>query len=68
MLDHITLPGALFMAALAVIPTIVFYFTANPLIQAFGGTSILIMVGTAMDTISSLESQLKMHNYDGFFK
>ena len=67
-LDHITLPGALFMAALAVIPTIVFYFTANPLIQAFGGTSILIMVGTAMDTISSLESQLKMHNYDGFFK
>ncbi len=67
-LDHITLPGALFMAALAVIPSIIFYFTNNPLIQSFGGTSILIMVGTAMDTISSLESQLKMHNYDGFFK
>ena len=67
-LDHITLPGAMFMAALAVIPSIVFYFTSNSLIQAFGGTSILIMVGTAMDTIASLESQLKMHNYDGFFK
>jgi preprotein translocase subunit SecY len=38
------------------------------LIQAFGGTSILIMVGVAMDTIASLESQLKMHNYEGFFK
>jgi preprotein translocase subunit SecY len=67
-LDHITLPGAVFMAALAVIPSIIFYFTSNSLIQAFGGTSILIMVGTAMDTIASLESQLKMHNYDGFFK
>lgn len=67
-LDHITLPGALFMAALAVIPSVIFYFTSNPLIQAFGGTSVLIMVGVAMDTIASLESQLKMHNYEGFFK
>ncbi len=67
-LDHITLPGAIFMAALSVIPSIIFYFTSNSLIQAFGGTSILIMVGTAMDTIASLESQLKMHNYEGFFK
>ena len=67
-IDHITLPGAIFMAALAVIPTIIFWFTGNSLIQSFGGTSVLIMVGTAMDTLSSLESQLKMHNYDGFFK
>ena len=67
-IDHVTLPGALFMAVLAVVPTIIFYFTNNPLIQAFGGTSVLIMVGVAMDTLSSIESQLKMHNYDGFFK
>ena len=67
-IDHITLPGALFMAALSVIPSIIFYFTGNQLIQAFGGTSILIMVGVAMDTLSSIESQLKMNNYDGFFK
>ena len=67
-LNHITLPGAVFMAALAVIPSIIFTFTSNPLIQAFGGTSVLIMVGVAMDTIASLESQLKMHNYEGFFK
>ena len=67
-IDHITLPGALFMAALSVIPSIIFWFTGNQLIQAFGGTSILIMVGVAMDTLSSIESQLKMNNYDGFFK
>lgn len=67
-LDHITLPGALFMAALAVIPSILFSLTGNQLLQAFGGTSVLIMVGVAMDTISQLESQLKMHNYEGFFK
>ena len=67
-LNHITLPGAVFMAALAVIPSIIFSFTSNQLIQAFGGTSVLIMVGVAMDTIASLESQLKMHDYEGFFK
>lgn len=67
-IDHITLPGALFMAILAVVPTIIFWFTGDSLIQAFGGTSVLIMVGVAMDTLSSIESQLKMHNYEGFFK
>lgn len=67
-IDHVTLPGALFMAVLAVVPSIIFWFTGNSLIQAFGGTSVLIMVGVAMDTLASLESQLKMHNYDGFFK
>ena len=67
-LNHITLPGAIFMACLAVVPAIIFTFTNNQLIQAFGGTSVLIMVGVAMDTIASLESQLKMHNYEGFFK
>ena len=56
------------MAIIAVVPSIVFTFTNNSLIQSFGGTSILIMVGVAMDTLSSLESQLKMHNYEGFFK
>ena len=65
--NRITLPGALFMAAVAVIPSILFAFTSNALIQAFGGTSILIMVGVALDTMSQLESQLKMHDYDGFF-
>ncbi|MEE0844967.1 MAG: preprotein translocase subunit SecY [Eggerthellaceae bacterium] len=67
-LHRVTFPGALFIAAIAVVPSILFYFTGNQLIQAFGGTSILIMISVALDTMSKLESQLKMHNYDGFFK
>jgi preprotein translocase subunit SecY len=67
-LRRITLPGGIFIALIAVVPTILFYFTNNQLIQAFGGTSILIMIGVALDTMTKVESQLKMHNYDGFFK
>ena len=67
-LHRVTLPGGIFIAVIAVVPTIIFYFTGNQLIQAFGGTSILIMIGVALDTMSKVESQLKMHNYDGFFK
>ena len=65
---HITLPGAVFMVVLAVVPSIIFSFTAIPLVQTLGGTSILIMVGVAIDTLSQLEGQLKMHNYDGLFE
>jgi len=67
-MKRVTLPGAIFIAAIAVIPTIIFYFTGNQLIQAFGGTSILIMISVALDTMSKIESQLKQHNYKGFFK
>lgn len=67
-LHRVTLPGAIFIAAIAVIPSILFFFTGNQLIQAFGGTSILIMISVALDTMGKLESQLKMHNYNGFFK
>jgi len=67
-INRITLPGGVFIALVAVVPSIVFFFTGNSLIQAFGGTSILIMIGVALDTMSKIESQLKMHNYDGFFK
>ena len=66
-INRVTLPGGLFIALIAVVPSILFYFTGNQLIQAFGGTSILIMIGVALDTMSKVESQLKMHNYDGFF-
>ena len=67
-INRVTLPGGLFIALIAVVPSILFYFTGNQLIQAFGGTSILIMIGVALDTMSKLESQLKMYNYDGFFE
>jgi preprotein translocase subunit SecY len=69
-LNRITLPGALFLAAVAIVPTILFQMSGNsmPLLQMFGGTSILIMVGVALETMTQLESQLKMRHYDGFFK
>lgn len=67
-LNRITLPGALFLAVIAVIPTILFQQTQITLLQQFGGTSILIMVGVALETMTQLESQLKMRHYDGFFK
>ena len=66
--DHITLPGALFMAAMSVIPSIIFSFTSNSLVNTFGGTTLLIMVGVALDTMNQIESQLNMHNYEGFFR
>jgi preprotein translocase subunit SecY len=67
-LNRITLPGALFLGCIAVAPAMLFYWTNNQLIQSFGGTSILIMVGVALETMTQLESQLKMRHYEGFFK
>jgi preprotein translocase subunit SecY len=67
-LNRITLPGALFLGTIAVVPSIVFSVTDNVLVQQFGGTSILIMVGVALETMTQIESQLKMRHYDGFFK
>ncbi len=67
-LNRITLPGALFLGVIAVVPSIIFSFTNNRLVQQFGGTSILIMVGVALETMTQIESQLKMRHYDGFFK
>ena len=67
-LSKITLPSAIFLAIIAIVPSIVFSFTGNTLIRAFGGTSILIIVGVVLDTIAKVESQMKMYDYDGFFK
>jgi preprotein translocase subunit SecY len=66
-LVRITLPGALFLAAVALIPTIVFRvwnFSQFP----FGGTSVLIAVGVALETMKQIESQLLMRHYEGFLK
>jgi len=67
-LNRITLPGALFLGVIAVVPSIIFSTTQSTLVQQFGGTSILIMVGVALETMTQIESQLKMRHYDGFFK
>lgn len=67
-INRLTLPGGVFLATIAIGPTILFGATEVPLLQAFGGTSILIMVGVALETMTQLESQLKMRHYEGFFK
>jgi preprotein translocase subunit SecY len=66
-LNRITLPGSLFLAAIALIPSI---FLAYWQISAFpfGGTSILITVGVALETMKQLESQLMMRHYEGFLR
>jgi preprotein translocase subunit SecY len=66
-LTRITLVGALFLAAIAVLPTMV---TSLFRLQAFafGGTSLLIMVGVALDTMRQIEAHLLMRHYEGFIK
>ena len=65
-LARLTLPGALFLAAIAALPTILIDQTGASF--AFGGTSILIVIGVALDTMKQLEAQLMMRNYEGFLK
>jgi preprotein translocase subunit SecY len=65
-LARLTLPGALFLAAVAALPTIIFSQTGQNF--NFGGTSLLIVIGVALDTMKQLEAQLMMRNYEGFLK
>jgi preprotein translocase subunit SecY len=65
-LARLTFPGALFLAAIAALPTILINQTSANF--AFGGTSILIVIGVALDTMKQLEAQLMMRNYEGFLK
>ncbi|HEX6227960.1 MAG TPA: preprotein translocase subunit SecY [Solirubrobacterales bacterium] len=65
-LSRLTFPGALYLGAVAALPTILISQTAATFF--FGGTSILIVVGVALDTVKQLEAQLMMRNYEGFLK
>jgi preprotein translocase subunit SecY len=68
-LNRITLPGALFIAVLAILPTIlvsVLLGTGNNAAYSIGGTSLLIAVGVALETMKQIDSQLMMRNYEGF--
>jgi len=72
-LNRITLSGALFLAFIAITPDIAMNLwpedmTADIAYNLFGGTSLLIIVGVALDTLKQIESQLLMRHYDGFFK
>ena len=65
-MNRIVFVGAIFLAAVATLPTLVSQFT--PIDMYFGGTSLLIAVGVALDTMKQLEQQLVMRNYQGFLK
>ena len=64
-LNRITLPGSLFLAAIALVPNIVLR-VYNVDGFPFGGTTILIAVGVALETMKQIDSQLMMRNYEGF--
>ena len=65
-MSRLCFAGGVFLAAVATIPTIVSVFT--PFNFSFGGTSLLIMVGVALDIVQQLENQMLMRNYQGFLK
>ena len=66
-LSRITLPGALFIAVIALLPSLLLAF-ADVENFPFAGTSILIAVGVALETMKQIDSQLMMRNYEGFLK
>ena len=65
-MTRITFVGALFLAAVATLPTILTQLT--PIDVSFGGTSLLIVVGVALDSMKQLEQQMVMRNYQGVLK
>ncbi len=68
-LTKITLPGSIFLAAIAILPTMMIKLGVTPNFASFfGGTSLLIVVGVALDTLQQVESHLLMRHYDGFMK
>jgi preprotein translocase subunit SecY len=68
-LTKITLPGSFFLAIIAILPAFVkAWGVSGQFAQFFGGTSLLIVVGVALDTLQQIESHLLMRHYDGFMK
>ncbi|TQK69769.1 MULTISPECIES: preprotein translocase subunit SecY [unclassified Nocardioides] len=67
-LSRITLPGALYLGLISLVPLIAFVLINANQNFPFGGTSILIMVGVALDTVKQIESQLQQRNYEGFLR
>ncbi|RTQ53190.1 preprotein translocase subunit SecY [Hymenobacter gummosus] len=68
-LTHITLPGAIALALIAIFPAIALLFeVTRPFSAFYGGTSLIIMVGVVLDTMNQIESYLLMRHYDGMMK
>lgn len=65
---RITAVGALFLAAVAVLPNFMIQITGLPGFHALGGTALLIVIGVAMETMKQIEAQLVMRNYQGFLR
>jgi preprotein translocase subunit SecY len=67
-LTRLTAVGAIYLAAIAVLPVVAFASLGQGQNFLFGGTSILIMVGVGLDTVKQIESQLQQRNYEGFLR
>ena len=71
-LTRVTLPASFFLAAVAIFPSILYGIfnqdISYSLVSFYGGTSLLIIVGVALDTLQQIESHMIMRNYDGFLK
>jgi preprotein translocase subunit SecY len=69
-LTRLTLPGSLFLAVIAVLPSIAIkeFGFSQATGRALGGTSVLIVVGVALDTMRQMESQMMMRSYEGFLR
>jgi preprotein translocase subunit SecY len=69
-LSRLTLPGSIYLALIAVLPGIfIHYFNfSQATSRALGGTSVIIVVGVALDTMRQMESQMMMRSYEGFLK
>jgi preprotein translocase subunit SecY len=69
-LTRLTLPGALYLAIIAILPSLFIRYGnfSQATSRALGGTSVLIVVGVALDTMRQMESQMMMRNYEGFLK
>jgi preprotein translocase subunit SecY len=69
-LTRLTLPGSIYLAAVAVLPSIFIRYGgfSQATSRALGGTSVLIVVGVALDTMRQMESQMMMRSYEGFLK
>jgi len=69
-LTRLTLPGALFLAVVAVLPSVFInhFGFSQATSRALGGTSVLIVVGVALDTMRQMESQMMMRSYEGFLR
>jgi preprotein translocase subunit SecY len=69
-LTRLTLPGSLFLAVVAVLPSVFInhFGFSQATSRALGGTSVLIVVGVALDTMRQMESQMMMRSYEGFLR